>query len=83
MCRTLYGLQKAFSRAQAREDWERPKGLPAGSKWESKVAWELAREYEITPEDDDEMPEVDGADSEVQKRLQRRALLSKHLAALK
>jgi hypothetical protein len=82
MCRTLYGMQKAWHKVSERQDWERPKGLAAGTKWESKVAWELAKEYEIGPEEDDDMPEIDGADDEVSKRLQRRALLSKHLGTL-
>jgi hypothetical protein len=82
ICRTLYGMQKAFMKVKERSDWERPKSLASGSKWESKVSWELFREYDIMPEDDDAMPEIDSADTEAHKRLQRRALLSKHLGSL-
>ena len=83
ICRAMYGLQKAWSRVHEKEDWERPKTLPQGQKWESKVQWELAKEYEITPDDDDAEPEIDEADKEVRARLQARALLSKHLSSLK
>ena len=83
ICRTMYGLQKAWSRVTEKDDWERPKVLPQGQKWESKVQWELAKEYDITPQDDGDAVEIDDADAEVQKRLQRRGLLSKHLTTLK
>ena len=44
ICRTMYGLQKAWGRVTCRDDWERPKSLGAGAKRESKVEWELLKE---------------------------------------
>ena len=40
---------------------------------------DLCREYDIAPEEDEEVMPIWGADAEVRKSLRDRALLSKHL----
>ncbi len=43
---------------------------------------ELAREYDICPEEEENVQPIPGADCEVRKRLKDRALLSKALGTL-
>ena len=82
ICRKMYGIQLAYKHVTCREDWEKPKTIAAGTKWESKVCMELAREYDICPEEEDNVPAISSADAEVRKALRDRALLSKALGTL-
>ncbi len=82
MTRKTYGIQLAYKHVMERADWERPKTLPASAKWESKVVAELVEEYDICPEDQDDVQPIEGADAAVRKNLPNRALIEKHLGIL-
>jgi len=82
ICRRMYGTQLSYKNVRDRADWERPKNLPNGHKWASKVTPELLAEYDVLKEDEEDVPAITPADREVRGRLKQRALLSKHLGML-
>ena len=60
MCKKAYALTQAYSNVQKKEDWQRPQG-GSGSKWTSKVQWDLAKRYDpqLRTESTFTVPEVE------------------------
>ena len=81
ICRKVHGIQLAYKPVKVRSDWERPSSSSKGS-WEGKMLTGLIREYDIAPEEDEEVMPISGADSELRKSLRDRVVLSKHLGQL-
>ena len=73
IARRIYALKKAFENVRNAHDWRQPKGA-AGSKWKSKVRWDLANEIDLRALSG-EVGALPGVDKELQGRLKDRALL--------
>ena len=77
IARRMYGVYRAFERVKSQSDWKAPKGQP-GQKWKTEVVWHLADEYDVLAMQNADI-QIDEADDEVRKRLERKALFAKHL----
>ena len=77
IARRIYALKKAFENVRNANDWRQPKGA-AGSKWKSKVRWDLANEIDLRALSG-EVEALPGVDKELQGRLKDRALLTKYV----
>ena len=77
IARRIYALKKAFENVRNASDWRQPKGA-AGSKWKSKVRWDLANEIDLRALSG-EVEALPGVDKEFQGRLKDRALLTKYV----
>ena len=77
IARRIYALKKAVENVRAVNDWRQPKGA-AGSKWKSKVRWDLANEIDLRALSG-ELEALPGVDKELQGRLKDRALLTKYV----
>ena len=66
IARRIYALKKAFENVRNASDWRRPKGA-AGSKWKSKVRWDLANEIDLRALSG-EVEALPGVDKELQGR---------------
>ena len=75
IARRIYA--NAFENVRNASDWRQPKGA-AGSKWKSKLRWDLANEIDLRALSG-EMEALPGIDKELQCRLKDRALLTKHV----
>ena len=79
ICRKLYGLARAFEDVHSEADWKQPRDHKG--KWSSKIKWQLLREYDVRSLGSTEWAVLE-ADEEVSERLERRALIAKHLRDL-
>jgi hypothetical protein len=80
LCRRLYALKRAFQNVQSLQDWKQPKG-GAGSKWKSKVHWDLIGEIDVSSMNSNETL-IPGVEKEIEARLSQKALLAKYLSKL-
>ena len=78
----MYSVQLAYGPVKEQSHWERPKSLHKATKWESEVLADLAREYTINPEDEEDVAPIEAADAKTRKALRDRALLIRALGAL-
>ena len=76
IARRMYVLHRAFEKLHELADWKAPKGQ--GNRWKTKVQRHLADEYDVLALQDGEL-QVEKADEEVRKRLERKAFLAKNL----
>jgi hypothetical protein len=80
LCRRLYALKRAFQNVQSQQDWKQPKG-GAGSKWKTKVRWDLIGEIDVSAMNSNETL-IPGVEKEIEARLSQKALLAKYLSKL-
>jgi hypothetical protein len=78
ICRRIYGYQRAFDAVKTQADWKQPKGS-AASKWKSKVRWDLLPEIDLEALDGEDAI-IQPMERDLQKRLEKKALMHKYLA---
>ena len=78
LARKIYGHLKGYERVKTKDDWRRPSSA-SNKAWTSLVNTALIKEYDQL-EDDELIPDIAGADSEVRGRLKTKALFNKHAA---
>jgi|OM-RGC.v1.027308199 hypothetical protein len=78
VCRRIYGLIRAFSEVHQESDWKAPKN--PGSKWKTKVRWDLQRAIDIYSLEQDGLL-IQNVEKELAERLKNKATIARAFAS--